>query len=190
MPDIVASQEFINLVNEFSPSYIVNIGGQSLLIDACSSIVPVLNINTVASDITMTEATALMIGRQPVRADADFLSLINKTTNYIIPGCFSFDIKKVIALIPEINYIFQRTVSFLSLSESSSYLGMQNDLSTIYKVCDLYLNPLRRGGGTSAVEAMYNKLPVVSINYGDVALNTGDEFCVSSYVEMEQTILK
>lgn len=94
MPDIVASQEFINLVNEFSPSYIVNIGGQSLLIDACSSIVPVLNINTVASDITMTEATALMIGRQPVRADADFLSLINKTTDYIIPGCFSFDIKK------------------------------------------------------------------------------------------------
>ena len=67
---------------------------------------------------------------------------------------------------------------------------MQNDLSTIYKVCDLYINPLRRGGGTSAVEAMYNKLPVVSINYGDVALNTGDEFCVSSYVEMEQTILK
>lgn len=119
MPDIVASQEFINLVNEFSPSYIVNIGGQSLLIDACSSIVSVLNINTVASDITMTEATALMIGRQPVRAVADFLSLINKTTDYIILRCFSFDIKKVIALIPEINYIFQRTVSFLSLSENA-----------------------------------------------------------------------
>lgn len=40
------------------------------------------------------------------------------------------------------------------------------------------------------VEAMYAGKPVVSIAYGDVALNAGDEFCVESYQEMADRILK
>lgn len=33
-------------------------------------------------------------------------------------------------------------------------LGLQEDALAIYSLCDLYLNPIRLGGGTSAAESM------------------------------------
>lgn len=40
------------------------------------------------------------------------------------------------------------------------------------------------------VEAMYLGKPVVSIAYGDVALNAGDAFCVENYSRMADRILQ
>jgi predicted O-linked N-acetylglucosamine transferase (SPINDLY family) len=31
---------------------------------------------------------------------------------------------------------------------------------------DIYINPTRRGGGTSAVEALSKGIPVITVNYG------------------------
>jgi glycosyltransferase involved in cell wall biosynthesis len=80
--------------------------------------------------------------------------------------------------------------SFPRLKEQSVYLGVCEDILSRVELCDLYINPTRRGGGTSCVEAMYKGLPVVTVNYGDVAVNAGEEFCVKDYNEMAEMIRK
>lgn len=54
----------------------------------------------------------------------------------------------------------------------------------------MYINPIRSGGGTSSVEALYKGVPVVTTEYGDVATNVGETFWVKDYEEMKQTIRK
>lgn len=76
------------------------------------------------------------------------------------------------------------------LSSQSVYLGFCDDILSRMEVCDLYINPLRTGGGTSCVEAMFKGVPVVTVNYGDVAVNVGEDFCVRDYMEMQEKILK
>lgn len=68
------------------------------------------------------------------------------------------------------------------------YQGFCGDILSRVELCDLYLNPLRKGGGTSAVEAMYKGKPVVTISYGDVAGIVGEAFCCADDTEMEQQI--
>ena len=38
------------------------------------------------------------------------------------------------------------------------------------------------------IEAMYKGLPAVTLPYGDVALGTGEEFCVANYNEMRDKL--
>ncbi len=64
------------------------------------------------------------------------------------------------------------------------YLGMQEDVAGIMSSIELYINPRRRGGGTSAVEAMAQGIPALTIDYGDVALNVAPEFLCKDYGEM------
>lgn len=68
--------------------------------------------------------------------------------------------------------------------------GFVNDVRSYLKHCDLYVNPYRNGGGTSGVEAMSVGVPVVSIDFGDVAINSGSDFTVKDYEEMKEVILK
>lgn len=75
-----------------------------------------------------------------------------------------------------------------SLKKYVHYKGYTEDILSRIELCDLYLNPLRKGGGTSAVEAMYKGKPVVTISYGDVAGIVGDSFCCADYIEMEQQV--
>ncbi len=67
-------------------------------------------------------------------------------------------------------------------------LGFSSNMMGIYSVCDVYVNPLRQGGGTSVVEAMHEGLPAVSINYGDVSLGCASEFLVNDYNAMAEKI--
>lgn len=84
----------------------------------------------------------------------------------------------------------ERIKGFPKLKAQSTYLGFCNDVLSRMEICDLYVNPIRRGGGFSCVEAMFKGVPVVSVNYGDVAVNAGEEFCVKDYDEMRETILR
>ncbi len=70
------------------------------------------------------------------------------------------------------------------LKNYSSYLGFSKDAVAIISLCDIYINPIRKGGGTSAVEAMYEHVVPVSTNSGDVSYNIGEDFCVNDYDEM------
>lgn len=79
---------------------------------------------------------------------------------------------------------------FSKLKGRSSYLGFADDILSRLEVCDLYVGPRRTGGGTSVVEAMFKGLPVVVLNYGDMAVNAGEEFCVNDYKDMQKKILE
>lgn len=69
-------------------------------------------------------------------------------------------------------------------------LGLQEDALAIYSLCDLYLNPIRLGGGTSAAESMSEGVPVLTTDLGDVALEVEDAYKVKDYEEMKQRIFE
>lgn len=76
------------------------------------------------------------------------------------------------------------------MAENSKSLGMVDDVIGILEVADLYVNPLRLGGGYSVAEAFDAGIPAVTINYGDVAAATGEVFWVADYEEMVEQIKK
>ena len=70
------------------------------------------------------------------------------------------------------------------------YAGICEDVLAYLDICDLYINPIRKGGGTSAVEALYKGIPVVSLDYGDVAGIVGKNFICENYEEVKNVIHK
>lgn len=74
------------------------------------------------------------------------------------------------------------------LKEHSSFVGFQEDILAFMELIDLYVNPMRLGGGFSIIEAFYKERPGVTIGYGDVAAAAGPEFCVKNYDEMVKEI--
>lgn len=68
-------------------------------------------------------------------------------------------------------------------------VGFAKDILSVVEQFDLYVNPIRRGGGTSVVEAMSKGLPVVTVDYGDVAGIVGVDFCCKDYEMMQREIL-
>ncbi|EXX88240.1 hypothetical protein BG53_00910 [Paenibacillus darwinianus] len=73
-------------------------------------------------------------------------------------------------------------------AEHSTALGFQSDVLAIMELCDLYANPQRTGGGSSAAEALYKGVPVVTLDSGDVSVAAGGDFHVHSYEEMTHMI--
>ncbi len=69
-------------------------------------------------------------------------------------------------------------------------LGWSSDLFSRIELCDLYVNPLRKGGGTSVVMAMCKGKPAISTDYGDVAGFIGKDFWCKNYEEMALEILR
>lgn len=74
--------------------------------------------------------------------------------------------------------------------ENTIYLGFQDDVLAVNELCDLYINPKRVGGGTSAAEALYKGLPVVTFDFGDVGLGAGADFHVKGYDDMYNQVLR
>lgn len=74
------------------------------------------------------------------------------------------------------------------LKKYSYYLGFCSDILAHLECCDLYINPIRSGGGTSSVESLYKGVPVVTTEYGDVPTNVGEAFWVEDYKEMKNVI--
>lgn len=83
-----------------------------------------------------------------------------------------------------------RTGKFVQLRGKTRNFGFCEDMLSYMEVCDLYINPLRKGGGTSCVEALFKGVPVVTVDYGDVAVNAGELFCVGDYKGMQKEIMR
>ena len=66
--------------------------------------------------------------------------------------------------------------------------GLVDDVLSYMDHCSIYINPLRRGGGGSAVEAMYKGVVPVTFAFGDVYVNTADDFAVDGYDQMRTRI--
>ena len=58
-------------------------------------------------------------------------------------------------------------------------LGHVPDIRALYGRCRVFLNPPRQGGGGGAAFALAEGLPVVTYGWGDGAVVSGPEFCVS-----------
>lgn len=68
------------------------------------------------------------------------------------------------------------------------FKGLVDDVLSYLDVCNLYINPQRKGGGTSSVEAMSKGVPIVTLPDGDVAVNAGEDFWVDDYEKMARAI--
>lgn len=88
---------------------------------------------------------------------------------------------------------FENYTSICSKNEKignySYQLDFQDDLRAVISLSNLFVNPPRYGGGTSAVMAMLEGVPVVSLNYGDVSVAIGNEFCVADMERMRTEII-
>ncbi|MFW8591119.1 hypothetical protein ACOI22_09985 [Glaciecola sp. 2405UD65-10] len=60
-------------------------------------------------------------------------------------------------------------------------LGFQGDLPRVSKMADVYLNPLRQGGGTSSQTAIINDLPIVTRDHGHISAVVPDELRQSTW---------
>lgn len=71
-----------------------------------------------------------------------------------------------------------------SLKGKIHNLGFVMNTLNYLDLCDIYLNPIRLGGGTSCVEALSLGIPVITTPYGDVGVNVGESFQAESYEAM------
>jgi len=68
------------------------------------------------------------------------------------------------------------------------YIGHQSDVRGVMNIAQLYLNPPRRGGGTSSVEALAEGVPVITLPKCDVAYSCGEDFYCASTKDMLKLI--
>ncbi len=112
-------------------------------------------------------------------ADNAFYEMLENVTNdrttVVFAGLFSGE---------------QKIQKYSKLKGHFKYVGMMEDILGFLEACDLYINPRRSGGGTSAAEALSKGIPVITQRFGDVYVGTGDVFAVDDYSEMGRLIEK
>lgn len=69
-------------------------------------------------------------------------------------------------------------------------MGFQEDVLAVLECVDIYMNPKRIGGGTAIIEALYQGIPAVTLDYGDSAKSAGEDFFVEDYDAMYEQILR
>lgn len=77
-----------------------------------------------------------------------------------------------------------------TLKARVSYLGYQTELLDVLKVMDLFINPVRKGGGGGSVCSLQMGTPVVTLKGCDVYACVGDDFACDSLGDMKNIILK
>ncbi len=92
-PNLQAGYLMAEFVRDYKPLYIVNIGGNSLMLDVCAQMVPVLNVNTVPSNITCTHATAQAVGKISEENPEKLLNILGKNMDSVIFGRFTSSLK-------------------------------------------------------------------------------------------------
>lgn len=79
--------------------------------------------------------------------------------------------------------------SWPKIAENSINHKYLHDIMAVYEHCDAYLNPKRKGGGTSAVYAMQAGVPVLSLPYGDVSFTAAQFPVIESFDAMAQAAI-
>lgn len=236
MPQVAVIQQIIEVIKSEKPYFILNIGGNSIVSDICSNIVPTLTLATVFSGRSTTRGQFQAIGRKVNQDDRDWIKKHNLGEDHIIESLFTFVFREQTHSytreelgLPQEGFVVQLVGGRLSLEvdtkclellikimEQGIYvafvggfdafdklsdtnevfhkyainLGFQEDVLAVDECCDLYLNPKRTGGGSSAAEAMFKGMPVVTFDYGDVGVAAGDDFHVADWEEMFSQVLR
>ncbi len=74
--------------------------------------------------------------------------------------------------------------NYPTLLARSAFVGNVADMAGFFEICDVYINPDRTGGGSSAVYAMAKGLPVLTLPRGDVAFAAGPAQHCADYTAM------
>ena len=235
MPDVAIIKEILHVVKSEKPWFVLNIGGNSIVSDLCSNIVPTLTLGTVSGrsttrgqfqtmarkindddrkwlkkhhmpeeaiiecrftsvlkeqmyhfkrkDLGLPEGrfVAVLVGsRLDQEIDSECMALLEKL---VAAGIF-------IAFVGKFDRYKEYTDKNSAFGENTAFLGFQEDTLAVDEVCDLYINPKRVGGGTSAVEAICKGLPVVTFDFGDVGAGVGADFHVKDYDDMYNQVLR
>lgn len=90
MPQISIIKEIVDVVKTEKPYYILTIGGNSIVNDICSRMVPTLSLATVFSGRTITKGTFQVIGREKTDSDIRWLEENNLPDEHMIESLFTF----------------------------------------------------------------------------------------------------
>ncbi len=93
MPNIESIQTIVNFVKELNPYFIIDVGGQNLTGGICSSMYPLIAVNTVPSGRVATAAQFQLIGRPLCEEDARWRKLNNKTENHLVYCPFNWTLR-------------------------------------------------------------------------------------------------
>ncbi|MGN0154400.1 MAG: glycosyltransferase [Lachnospiraceae bacterium] len=94
MPQMAVMREILRVVQEEKPYFVLNIGGNSILSDLCSNIVPTLSVATVFSGKSTTMGQFQAIGRPINEEDMLWLKESNLPEDYLLPSLFTFVFKE------------------------------------------------------------------------------------------------
>ncbi len=83
-------------------------------------------------------------------------------------------------IIGEIEHI-ERFEEEISNIEKIHFTGKLKEARQAVKLCNIYCNPKRSGGGRSSFEALAYGVPVITLKFGDVFYTCGNEFAVETY---------
>ena len=120
-------------------------------------------------------------GRLNFEVTREFLEAVCPCVEKGLYLMFLGDVSQLEAMISEV---------FDGYTERVICPGTVTDTLMYLDHCYMYLNPIRRGGGTSSVEAMSKGVVPLTTDYGDVYTNVGDEFLVGDYKEMTDMALR
>lgn len=81
------------------------------------------------------------------------------------------------------------TSQYHYLRENCTHSKYERDLMAAYHQCDGYINPMRKGGGTSAVYAMQAGMPVLTLPKGDVSIAGSSFPQISSFEELAKVAI-
>ena len=112
----------------------------------------------------------------------DFLTMLEAVLNE--------NVNIQIAFMGKFDTYDEKIERFTKVKNSSINLGKQMDALAVIECCDLYVNPKRSGGGSSASEALYKGVPVVTLSSGDVSVAAGSAFWVEDYQQMKDKIIE
>lgn len=71
-----------------------------------------------------------------------------------------------------------------ALAVRAAKTGFQNDVMAFYELCNAYINPHRKGGGSAIIYAMASGLPALSTAYGDAAQAVAALQPIADYKEL------
>jgi hypothetical protein len=215
MPNLPEMQRIINLVHEFNPEFVIEVGDTTLIADVCSHFTTVVAIpcggvlamypgccwavprKYVPEDQQIFQAFGMTdekvfpihytflkkekeiyLQRQDVNLpeEAFILCVVGNRLDEEVTGDFIRKMELILAEVKEAYIVFigqyqnyeEVMRQHVLLQQRSAYLGLRSDIQSIYPLCNVYLNPKRRGGATSGAEALLEGLPVITLPYGDV----------------------
>lgn len=93
-PNSEAVEAMLNFVTKYKPEFILNIGGESVLTDVCSLVVPVLTIATVPSDVSTTRGQFQVIGHRLTETEEEFLQKVQVSKKSVIEGGFTWSLRE------------------------------------------------------------------------------------------------